>query len=163
MESKGLLPSFARRGLFAPLANLREEMDKLFNDWMRGVELEPLRLFEGEEGATYMPRVNVVEREKFLEVSCELPGVEPKEVELELTKSALLVKGEKRVEKEEKGEGFVRRERRFGAFYREILLPWEVDVPKAAVETAFKNGILTIKVPKPAGVLAVSRKIPIAT
>jgi HSP20 family protein len=160
METKALIPSFGRRGLFAPLANLREEMDKLFNEWVHGVE-EPLRLFEGEEGVAYLPRVNVVEREKFLEVTAELPGIEPKEVELELTKGALLIKGEKKLEKEEKGEGYMRRERRFGAFHREVLLPWEVDVPKVAVEAVFKNGILTVKVPKPAGVMAVTRKIAI--
>ena len=160
METRALLPSFGRRGLLAPLANLREEMDKLFNDWLKDVEFEPLRMFEGE-GVLYMPRVNVIEREHVLEISCELPGVEAKDLTLELTKSAVLLRGEKKFEEEVKREGYLRHERRFGSFFREIPLPWEVDVAKTTVKTAFENGVLTVKVPKPKDILAATKKIEI--
>jgi HSP20 family protein len=159
METKALLPAF-RHGLFAPLANLREEMDKLFNDWVRGVDFEPLRMFEGE-GMAYMPRVNVVEGDKALEITAELPGVDAKHLNLELTRHALMLRGEKKMEKEVKEEGYFRLERRFGSFVREIPLPWEVDVAKTEVKTTFLNGVLKILVPKPAAVLATTRKIAI--
>jgi HSP20 family protein len=162
METRALLPSFGRRGLFAPLANLREEMDKLFNEWVKDVDFEPLRMFEGEGGFTYMPRLNVVERENVLEITAELPGVEAKDLTLELTKSAVLLRGEKKFEEEVKKEGYLRYERRFGSFLREIPLPWEVDVAKTNVKTVFENGILTVKVPKPKDVLAATKKIEIA-
>jgi len=159
METRAMLPVFGRRGLFAPLANLREEMDRLFNDWLK--DFEPMRALEGEYG--YMPYLDVRETEAALEVVAELPGVEEKEVTIELTKEALILSGEKKFEKEEKEEkeGFLRRERRFGAFYRSIPLPWEVDVAKAKVVASFVNGVLTVKVPKPTEVLKATRKIAI--
>ena len=158
METRTLIPTFARRGLFAPFANLREEMDKLFNDWLKEVNLEPLRLFEGE---AFLPRIDAYEHEKFLEIVAELPGMTSKEVTLELTKDALVLGGEKKMVKEEKEEGYFRRERRFGVFNRVIPLPFAVDVAKTTVEATFKNGVLTVKVPKPEGVIAAIKKIAI--
>ena len=161
METRALLPTFGRRGLFAPLANLREEMDRLFNDWVKDVEFEPLRMFEGEGLVAYVPRLNMIERENVLEITAELPGVEAKDIHLELTKNAVLLRGEKKFEEEVKKEGYLRYERRFGSFLREIPLPWEVDVAKTTVKTVFENGILTVKVPKPKDVLAATKKIEI--
>ncbi len=161
METKALIPTFGRRGLLAPLANLREEMDKLFNDWLKDFDFEPLRMFEGE--ATFMPRLDIREYEKELEVVVELPGLEKKDVHVELAKDALILSGEKKLEKEEKGEGYLRHERRFGTFNRVIKLPWEVEVGKVAVVASFVNGVLTIKVPKPTEAVKATRKIAITT
>jgi HSP20 family protein len=158
METRTLVPTYARRGLLAPFANLREEMDKLFNDWLKEVNFEPLRLFEGD---LLVPRVDAYQHEKFLEIVAELPGITAKEVTLELTKDTLILAGEKKMVKEEKEEGTFRRERRFGAFNRVIPLPFAVDVAKTAVEATFKNGILTVKVPLPEGAIHASKKIAI--
>jgi len=158
METRTLIPTFARRGLFAPFANLREEMDKLFNDWLKEVNLEPLRLFEGD---VFIPRVDACEHDKFVEIFVELPGITPKEVTLELTKDSLVLFGEKKMVKEEKEEGFFKRERRYGAFNRIIPLPFEVEINKTAVEATYNNGVLTVKVPKPEGVLPAAKKIAI--
>src|SRR4051795_10613660 len=125
METRTLVPTFARRGLLAPFANLREEMDRLFNDWLKEVNLEPLRLFEGD---VFIPRVDEVEHEKYVEIHVELPGMIAKEVTLELTKDSLILFGEKKMLKEEKEEGYVRRERRYGAFNRVIPLPFAVEI-----------------------------------
>ena len=105
METRALLPTFGRRGLFAPLANLREVMDKLFNDWLKDVDFEPRRMFEGQGILAYMPRVDVVERENALEITAELPGVEAKDLSVELTKDAVLLRGEKKHETEFEREG----------------------------------------------------------
>jgi HSP20 family protein len=158
---RSLLPTVGRRGVFAPLVNLRGEMDKLFDEWLGGLDIAPLRMFEGEGHATYVPRIDVVEREAGLEVSAELPGVEEKDLTLELTPRSLILKGEKRVETEVKEEGMVRLERRYGAFFREIPLPWEVEVAKVTPKATFENGVLTIKVPKPAAVASATKKIAI--
>jgi HSP20 family protein len=158
METKALVPTLGRR-MFSPLLSLREEMDKLFNDWLAAADFEPSRL-EGN-GDLFIPRMDIAEREQALEVTAELPGVERGDVEIELTKTALIVKGHKNVETEEKKEGYMRRERRFGSFYREIPLPWEVDVTKTAADATFANGVLTVKVPKPKEASKATRKIAI--
>ena len=161
METRALLPTFGRRALFAPLATLREEMDKLFNDWIKDVDFEPRRMFEGQGILAYMPRVDVVERENALEITAELPGVEAKDLSVELTKDAVLLRGEKKHETEVEREGYLRFERRYGTFFREIPLPWEVDVAKTAVKPTFEHGVLTLEVPKPKDVLAAVKKIEI--
>jgi HSP20 family protein len=131
--------------MLAPFANLREEMDRLFNDWLKG--FEPFHPLEGE--AAFVPRLDVRETPEALEIVAELPGVEQKDLQIELTKDALILYGEKKTMEEEKAEGYLRNERRYGMFTRVIPLPWEVEVAKAKVVATFLNGVLTIKVPKP--------------
>jgi HSP20 family protein len=159
METRTLVPTLGRRGFMAPFVNLRHEMDKLFNDWLAAADLEPLRLFEGE--TAFLPRIDATEKEKTFELHVELPGVEKKDIEIELTKATLILRGEKKFMEEKKEEGYFRQERRFGAFYREIALPWEVDVTLTKVEAKFANGVLEVVVPKPKAVLQATKKVAI--
>jgi HSP20 family protein len=94
----------------------------------------------------FAPRVNVAETEKAYEVTMELPGIEPKEVKVEVHEGLLSVSGEKKEEKEEKGKTFHRVERHFGAFQR--VIPLEVPVNREKVEAKYQEGVLTITVPK---------------
>jgi HSP20 family protein len=146
-----------RNGMHFPLVGLRDEMDRLFDDWF-GRSMPHLAWGDGER---FMPRVDVVEREDGLEVKAELPGVAEPDVEVELTRDSLILRGQKKEESEESGEGYMRSERRFGSFLREIALPWEVDLAKTNVEAKFANGVLHVKVPKPDGVPETSRKVAI--
>jgi HSP20 family protein len=157
MEPKALMTPVGRR-MLAPLANLRDEMDRLFNHWLASADFEPVHLLGGEG---FLPRIDATEGEKELEVTVELPGVQDADIEIELTRTALLLRGQKKVETEEKAEGYLRKERRFGSFYREIPLPWEVDVATSAPDATFANGVLTVKVPKPKGAKKASRKVAI--
>lgn len=154
METRALMPTLGRK-----MANLREEMDRLFNNWLASADLEPLHLFDG--GEDFLPRIDASEGEMALDVTVELPGVEQADIEIELTKTALILRGQKKVETEEKGEGYLRKERRFGSFYREVPLPWDVDVATTAAEATFANGVLKVKVPKPEGAKEPSRKVAI--
>ena len=158
METRALMPTLGRR-MFAPLNNLREEMDRLFNNWLAAADFEPLHLLEG--GESFLPRIDASEKAEALEVTVELPGVDQADVEVELTKTALILRGQKKVEMEEKAEGYLRKERRFGTFYREIPLPWEVDVATTAPDATFANGVLKVKVPKPADAMPATRKVAI--
>ncbi|HEX5816483.1 MAG TPA: Hsp20/alpha crystallin family protein, partial [Methylomirabilota bacterium] len=81
-------------------------------------------------------------------VKAELPGVEPNEISLSLQGDLLMLKGEKSQEKEEKDEQFHRVERSYGAFLRAVRLPTSVDASK--VTAGFKNGVLTVTLPKSA-------------
>lgn len=153
-----LTRSLAPYRAFAPLASLRDEVDRLMEGFTRQMELEPLF---GRGEALFMPHLDVIENDKVLKVTVELPGLDEKDVEVELTRNALILRGEKLEVKEEKEDNYYRQERRFGAFHREIPLPWEIDASKVKADATFKKGLLTVTVPKPKGMPAASKKIPI--
>lgn len=152
--SKEIAP---RRNLF-PLSDLRDQVDRLLEDFGREMEWKPLF---GEKRMLFEPTVDVVENKKGLEVTAELPGLEEKDIEVELTSDHLILHGEKSEETEEEGDNFYHRERRFGSFERRIALPWEVDPEKVKAEATFKKGVLTIQVPKPKGTPKGARKLAI--
>jgi HSP20 family protein len=99
-----------------------------------------------ENGMKFLPEANVLETDKTVEVTLDLPGMKPDEVKVEMNDGRLYVAGEKREEKEEKGKTFHRMERRTGAFRRVINLPAVVDDVKA--EATFADGVLKIILPK---------------
>jgi len=109
--------------------------------------------------ADWSPRVNVAETEKEVQITAELPGVEEKDVEVTVDNGALIIKGEKRAEKEEKNKNYHRVERSYGSFQRILLLSREVEEEKA--EAAFKNGVLTVKLPKTFAAQQSAKKIPV--
>lgn len=132
--------------------SLLDEMDRAFDSlfhrgWMRPFrETWPdLARFEEVFGLG-TPRVDVLDREEEILVRAEVPGVEKKDLQVELSGQLLTIHGERRrEEKEEKGEYF-RSEMTHGVFSRTIRLPEEVALDKAAAE--FKDGILEVHLPK---------------
>lgn len=101
----------------------------------------------GDWGLTrFTPSLNVSETEGGYEVSAELPGLKPEEVNVELKEGSLWISGEKKEETEEKGKTFHRIERHHGQFRRVVQLPGAVEEEK--VEAKFENGVLTVNVPK---------------
>jgi HSP20 family protein len=99
----------------------------------------------GREGK-FLPEANLVETEKAVEVTVELPGMKPEDVKVEIREGTLLVTGEKMEEKEEKGKTFHRMERRAGMFRRAFALP--VEVMEEKVDAKFAEGVLRITLPK---------------
>ena len=94
----------------------------------------------------FTPSFDVSETDEDIIVKAELPGVDPKEVEVNLTGSTLTVNGEKKEEREDKTENMHRIERSFGSFSRSVTLPCEVKEDK--IEATFKDGVLHLKLPK---------------
>lgn len=88
-----------------------------------------------------------------------MPGVDPGNVELKIANDTLTIKGEKKDKKEEKKEHYHCSERRYGSFQRSFTVPAGVDADK--VEASFKNGILTISLPKTAEAMKNEKKIAI--
>ncbi len=130
-----ILPWRARR----ELESLRKEMDRLWESFFgERIGLEPI------EG--WAPALDVTETKDNLVVKAELPGVDPKDVEITLSGNVLSIKGEKKQEKEEKDEDYHLVERRYGSFVRTIRLP--VEVAEDKIEASYKNGILKIVLPK---------------
>lgn len=125
-----------RRG---PLENIREEMQDLIS-----------RTF-GEEADFFAvdritPSLDLSETDSAIEVRMDIPGMEAKDIDIQVNANVLTVSGERKEEREEKGKTYHRVERRVGAFSRSVTLP--CPVKEDAVDAQYKNGILTIKLPK---------------
>jgi HSP20 family protein len=126
-----------------PFVTLRREMDRLFDDAFRGFGFGPS--FGLAERGIWAPSVDVRETENSVEVAAELPGVDEKDIELTVADGVLTIRGEKKIDRQDKGEGWHRIERSHGTFVRSIPLPMEVDEGKANAE--FKNGVLHVSLP----------------
>ena len=130
-----------RKGEEWGLTQMRREMDRIFD---RFSEAWPFRAFA--ETGRWMPSVDVSETEKEVMVRAELPGMEPKEIDISLTGNVITIKGERKHEREEKKENFHLVERSSGSFSRSIQLPTEVMADK--IQATYKDGILSISMPK---------------
>jgi len=111
------------------------------------------------EKPDWMPKIDVFEKEGFLTVKADLPGMKKEEVFVTLEDNALVLKGERKEEKEIKEENFYRAERVYGNFYRRLPLNFKADPAK--IEAKFTNGVLTVTLPK--AEKAAPRKIEIKT
>ncbi|MDP9021147.1 MAG: Hsp20/alpha crystallin family protein [Actinomycetota bacterium] len=120
------------------LAGLQDEVERMF------------RSFFGEErpstAGAWSPALDVEENENSFVLHVELPGLDAEDVEITLEENVLTVSGERRFYDESEAEGFRRVERRFGRFHRAVRLPDRVDSDN--VQANFRNGMLTITVPK---------------
>jgi HSP20 family protein len=126
---------------FRDLSVLQERMNRLFEDAGRG--------YRGDEAAattTWSPAVDIFETENEIMVRAELPGIERKDIVLNLDNNVLTLKGERKFEKETRQENYHRIERSYGAFSRAFSIPAIVEEEKIRAE--YKDGILTIALPK---------------
>jgi HSP20 family protein len=114
------------------------------DEWTRRFFGAPL--LETMTPEAFVPSVDVAETDKELIVKADLPGVDPKDVEVSLSDGALILRGHKKEEKEEKSKNFWRTERFEGEFYREVALPAGVDAEK--INATCSKGVVTITVPK---------------
>jgi len=113
--------------------------------WWPGV-FEPLRNFGERVADWFAPRSEAKASDGHYEITVELPGVDAKDIDIALHDGVLTVKGEKRSERKEEGEGYFFSEREYGRFQRTFRLPG--DVHEDEVSADFSNGVLKIRVPK---------------
>ncbi len=145
--------------------SLRSEMDRLFDRFSGAFGMPSLRrMFDAEpmfrQESTFgfaAPVVDVAENDKAYKITAELPGLEPKEVELSVSGDTLVLRGEKREEKEQKDKNTYRSERSYGSFQRSFALPQGIDRDKIAADLA--KGVLTITLPKTADAQKPAQKI----
>ncbi len=147
-----------RQEPFAPFLTLHREMNRLFDDVLRG--FGPLGrlgspLMEGQFG---WPRLEVSETDKAVTVSAELPGLSEKDVQVEFANGVLSIRGEKKTERNDDSRFFS--ERYYGSFERQIPLE---DVEEDKAQAVFKNGVLTITLPKSKQSNRHVRRIPVNT
>jgi len=134
-------PSVRGGEIMDPFVSLHREVNRLFDDFSRGfdVHMPPVGF-----GGLGWPHTDVVETDNEYRVTAELPGLEEKDVELTFQDGVLTLKGEKKVE--HGGEGTLHSERFYGRFQRTLSVGPDVDESK--VSASFRNGVLTVVLPK---------------
>jgi len=137
-----------------PLLSLHREVNRLFDDVFRGFGAPMLA---GFERTLSWPSVELGETDSEIRVTAELPGLDEKDVELTLEDGVLTLRGEKRSETEDRERGYS--ERSYGRFERRIGLPRGIEPDKASA--TFRNGVLSITVPKSAAANENVRRIPV--
>lgn len=137
------------------LFNLQDDMNSLFDDFFstNGVRGWPA------QAAAAFPAVDIIENDKDFKVKAEIAGYNPDDIDVSVTDGFLTISGEHREEEEEKEENYLRREMSYGSFQRTIALPETANCEKA--DASFKNGILSIEVPKKAEAVQKPKKLAI--
>jgi HSP20 family protein len=138
----------------APLDEFRHEMNRLFDSFFRDSG------FLGETFGNltaWSPSLDVAETDKDVTIRAEIPGVDPKDLNITVDGNRLMISGEKKETSEKKEQSYHRRESYYGRFTRQVELPQGVDAEN--VEANYKGGVLTVQLKKTPGVAA--KKIPV--
>jgi len=125
------------------LAALHQGLDR----WSDDSFFAPRCLNGATDSSTWNPAVDVYEESDRFVIKAELPGLDRKDVEVDLNDRVLTLKGERSYENEVKEDGYYRKERAFGKFHRAFTLPANLNADEIKAE--FKDGLLTINIPKP--------------
>ena len=129
---------------------LQQEMEELFDEFFNGVALSPFKrgsLFTNSLTAGLLkPTLDIGATEKEYTINVEVPGVDQKDIKLEISNNTLTVSGEKKQEKEEKKKNYYRTECSYGSFQRVLSLPEDAD--QENIKARFKNGVLTMTLPR---------------
>jgi HSP20 family protein len=135
-----------QQGELPPLMTLRNEMDRLFDSFVR----EPFGAMDWPAwaGGKWSPAVDVAEDDKEFTVRAELPGIDPKDIEVSVVGNEVVLSGEKKESNERKEQGIYHSETRYGSFRRTIPLPDGVDTEH--VDAQYAHGVLTLRLPKTA-------------
>ena len=131
-----------QRGPFEDLLGLQSQMNRLF-DFSLGRWSDDADAFRENFWA---PAVDISDGKDSLTVKADLPGLKKEEIDISIHDGVLVIKGEKKSEEEQKGKGYLRSERFYGAFARQITLPSSVDDTK--IKASYKDGVLELVLPK---------------
>jgi HSP20 family protein len=147
--------------------SLRDEVERVFEDFDRSFWGTPVR-WRGPDSeffrrprlsSAWNPSVDIAEKDNMLEITADLPGIDEKNIEVKLSGGILTVKGTREEHKEEKKKDYYLSERQFGAFERSFRVPESVDSEK--IDAHFKNGVLTVSLPKKPEAVKAEKKIDI--
>jgi HSP20 family protein len=137
----------ALRDPMGTLQDLQEDLERWFGNprWFgRPIRFPGRRFFE--DGAAWMPRVDIYEDGTEIVVKAELPGVNKDDISIALEGDELVLKGERKSEKEVKEDHYYRMERQYGSFARRLPVP--AGTTAAAIKASFKDGVLEVRMPK---------------
>ncbi len=120
--------------------SLRDAMSRLFDESFWG----PSEFLEAEE--SFFPKADMIEKEKEIEVKVDIPGIDPKKIDIEADENSLTLSGKTEEEEENEDKKFYRYERSYGEFRRDFALPSKIDPENISAKA--KDGVLTITLPK---------------
>jgi len=126
---------------FRDLMTIRERMNRIFDEFFRGQEVG-----EAFPATSWTPAVDIYETPNEVVLKAELPGVNQKDIQLEIKDNTLTLKGERAKDEEVKEDSYYRRERFYGTFYRSFTLPSNIQQDK--IQARYKDGILEVIMPK---------------
>lgn len=127
---------------FGDLLSLQERMNQLLDESFRGQHTED----DWTPGGSWAPLVDIYEQEGDLFLQAELPGVDPKAVDVRVEDNVLTLRGERRAEAEVKRDRYHRMERSYGKFSRSFTLPSAINTEK--IQAEYKDGVLRLTLPK---------------
>jgi HSP20 family protein len=133
---------------FSEMARWQSDMERMLGNFFTG-RAHPLieeRWWPGSSLEMREPALDVYEEKDQIVVKAELPGMTKDDIQISISDNVLTIKGEKKKEEEDTGKDYYRSERVYGAFFRAIPLPAEINPDK--VQATFKNGVLEIRLPK---------------
>jgi HSP20 family protein len=130
---------------FRDLMTVQDRMNRIFDDAFRGAA-RPGSEEDWALGGSWAPAVDIFENEGNLVLKAELPGIDPKDVDVRVENNVLTLRGERKFETEVKREQYHRVERAYGTFSRSFTLPNVVDTDKIKAE--FKDGVLRVTLPQ---------------
>ena len=157
----------AESELLRPLMGLRDQIEDMFDRyfqgwpdrWPRIGQLWDVEPGFGLKGFMRTPTVDMSETDKGYEITAELPGMDEKDLEVNVTDDVLTIEGNKREEREEKKKDYYVQERRYGEFRRSLRLPQDADAEK--ISASFEKGVLSVDIPR-AGAKKRGRKISVS-
>jgi len=151
------VPSLFRDNERDPFLSLHREVNRLFDDVFRGFDGRLPSLGRASSFGGNWPSVEISDNDKEIRVTAEVPGMEEKDIEVLLDDGVLTLRGEKRSETEDKDRQFS--ERYYGRFERRIPLGYEIEEDK--IDARFKNGVLSVTLPKTAKAQSQAKRIAI--
>ena len=122
---------------FTEIETIREQLDKVFDQ---------LAATRDNSEATWMPALELVDAGDNFVLKAQLPGIDPKDIDVQVTREAISISGERRYENTDEKSGYVRSEFRYGKFHR--VLPLPAHIQNDSVQADYKDGILTLTLPK---------------
>jgi HSP20 family protein len=143
---------------FGMFETLQEEMERFWRPFWAGTFPPPARRTAGQ-GLTWAPRMDVYEHDNTIIVKAELPGLKKEDVQVELDDGSLVIRGESKTESEVKEDAYYRMERSVGSFYRRMPLP--VEMQPEQIQATMTDGVLEVRIPRPAESKSQARKIPV--
>lgn len=149
-EDGGKSLAVHRRG-GSPRDAFHSEVDRMFDDFFTSFGFPSMQAFggkPGEGGAFLKPNLDLAASDKEYTVAVELPGVDEKDISIEVNKNTLTISGEKKQEHEDKDEkkGMYRMERSYGSFQRILALPEDIDAD--GIKAGFDKGVLRVTIPR---------------
>ncbi len=158
MVFRDIIPFRKRTGsVLSPVVGIQRQINQMFDQFLNDWEV-----FPSLQSVDRFPSLNVSETDKEVSIKAELPGIEEKDIKIDVNKNQLTIRGEKKSESEDKDKegAYWVKEISYGSFSRSLSLPFEINSDKT--KASFSKGVLTLTIEKPTENVSQTKTIPIS-